>query len=80
MTIELRRIQFQPDRLPAEIQLVISDAKTEEESQVWISARFPLGKRDADRLPLLVREAFLELKSLVDEGMEHAARAPCAPN
>ena len=79
MVVELRKLQFQSSHLPSQIDLVLADAEIEEESQVWISARFPLGKLDTDRLPLLAREALLELQRLVDQGMANASKEPGAP-
>ena len=80
MPVELRKLQFQSSRLPSKIHLVIADAETEEESQVWISARFSLGERSTDRLSLLALEALDELRRLIDQGRANAAREPGAPS
>ena len=80
MPVELRKLQFQSDRLPSKIHLVIADADTRKESQVWISARFSLDECSTDRLPLLALEALDELRRLIDQGRANAARAPGAPS
>ena len=80
MAVEIRKLQFQSNRLPSVIHLVIADAETAKESQVWISARFELGKRENDRLPILALEAIDELQKLIDQGRANAAREPGAPS
>ena len=76
MAIKIRRMQFSPVRLPSTVHLVLSDAETAEESKVWISARFELGERSTDRLPLLALEALDELLRLIEEGREDASQPP----
>ena len=76
MAIELRKLQFQSERLPCTIHLVIADAETRKESAVWITARFPLGERSTDRLSLLALEALDELQKLIEQGRANAAREP----
>ena len=78
MPVELRQIRFQPIHLPSTIHLVIADAETRKESEVWISAQFPLGTRQSDRLPLLVLEALDELQKLIEQGRANAAKEPGA--
>ena len=73
MSVTIKHLKFEPPHLPTTVSLVLSDGESEEESEVWITARFPLGKRDADRLPLLLREALDQLQRLIDEGMANAA-------
>ncbi len=79
MAIELRKLQFQSERLPSTVHLVIADAETRKESEVWISARFELGKRHNDRLPVLALEAIDELQKLIGQGRANVARAPGTP-
>ena len=79
MAIELRKLQFQSERLPSTVYLVLADAETRKDSKVWISARFELGERGSDRLSLLALEALDELQRLIDQGRANVARAPGAP-
>lgn len=71
MPVTIKRLQFGSATLPTEVRVVLSDGETKAESEVWISARFPIGARSTDRLPLLAREALDELQRLIDEGREN---------
>ena len=80
MDIKLRRLQFQSNRLPGEIQLVLSDAETNEEAKVWITARFPLEELSNDRLAGIGISALNQLKNLISEGQDNASKEPGAPD
>ena len=76
MTVRIRRLQFQSGQLPSDVRITIADAGTKKESEVWISAKFFLGKRSSDRLPMLALEAIDEMQRLIDEARKEATREP----
>ena len=80
MPIEIRQLQFQSERLPTRVRLVLSDAERRNESTVWISAQFELGEHGSDRLAMLALAALDELQKLIGQGRENAAREPGTPS
>lgn len=80
MSVEIRKLRFESGGVPGRVHLVIADAETREKSEVWISARFSLGERSTDRLPLLALEALDQLQKLIDQGRANAARERGTPS
>lgn len=80
MAVQIRKLQFDSERLPGRVRVVLSDGDSKKESTVWISAQFELDKHSPDRLPLLALAALDELQRLIEQGRAHASRGPDAPN
>jgi hypothetical protein len=75
MPVKIKKLGFEAGSMPGMVHVVLSDAETKEDAQIWISARFPLERRSDDKLAVIAQEALRELQNLIDEGIE-AAKAP----
>lgn len=78
MSIKIVSLHFLQGTLPGQVHLVLSDGPTEEESKVWISARFSLEPPADGRLAVLPLEALGQLQNLIAEGRTHHEKPPSA--
>ena len=72
MPLEVRRMQIDTTTNPKSLRLLISDGDTANDSEVWISARVPLGVRGDKSIPVVMMEALDELVGLINQARENS--------